>query len=273
MNKYLLFSLLFSAAVLPVAVAGKTFDKASFWRSGRSKITEKGDGVLAVSLPATAYLKASEKIPVTAGKVYKLSGEFRFTGKGSTQPFWFGLSAYNADGRVIERVNVNRVSRMLPTVAVDAAKGSEAVELKGALNAWARRIPNQMAGRHRLAFGAAADGSDLPNFRLSGPIKVKGIVRLPNGNWQVGFTKPLEFDVKAGESVGFHHIGMTYMYVGKGKALNGEWTAFSCRYSTAANAGVQGFYPTTAAVGIAMSCHQRGEGTIEFRNLSINEEK
>ena len=273
---YLLAMGLCAAAFLPFAAAGETFGKASDWIGRRTKLSDGENGVVKAALPVHILLKPAKSVKIEPGKVYTLSGEFRYTGEGSSSPLMLGFTAYNADGRVIERVNVNRASTMLPKLAVDAPKGATAVEIKGALQAWVRRTSGKMAksARHfRLAFGAAADGSDLPNFRMSGPIKGDGIIRLPNGNWQVNFDKPLEFEVKAGETAGFHHIGMSYMYIGKGKALNGEWTKFSGSYSTVGKGDVQKFYPATAAVGAAVTCNQCGKGAIEFRNIAITEAK
>ena len=271
---YLLAMGLCAAAFLPLTAAGETFSKASDWIGRRTRLSDGENGVVKVSLPVHIMLKPEKSVRIEPGKVYTLSGEFRYTGEGSSRPLMLGFTAYNGDGRVIERVNVNRASSMLPNVAVDAPKGASSVELKGALQAWAKRTSGKMARtarNFRLAFGAAADGSDLPNYRVSGPIKAESVVRLPNGNWQITFDKPLEFEVKAGEAAALHHIGMSYMYIGKGKALNGEWTKFSGSYSTAGKGEVQKFYPAAVTVGAAVTCPQRGKGTIEFRNISITE--
>ena len=74
--------------------------------------------------------------------------------------------------------------------------------------------------------------------------------------------------VRAGSKVAMQYIGLTYLFVERGKLFGGEWTSFQGSYSTQPEDDIQPFYPKQVSAGIAFFCGQRG-GQLEFRNIEI----
>jgi len=240
-----------------------------YWHFHSGKILSNTDGVTRVSLPFHMRLKDDKRVAVEEGKLYRLSGEFRYVGsKKSINPLVFGYSAYTADGKYIARANVLRVFKNFARVVEDAPEGSTEVVLKGNVGPWSKRANAGSATHYNLAFGVKSDNSDLPNFRLSPTLKLKGLTKQEDGSWLIEFGKPLAFDVKAGELVGFHHIGASYMNVYRGKLNSNDWQKFQGVYSTKAVGKIRDFHKGTGAVGIGIFSNQRG-GAVEFRNIII----
>lgn len=276
----LLSAVLFCTVFSPLLNAGELIRPAGSkqdWNVKRGRIVKNENGVTRVTLPCLLELKPAKRIKIEPGKRYNLSGEFRFVGREGqelSKPLVFGYMSYLDNGTRIYHASVLRLYKNFAQLVKDVPKGATSIIIKGdaRVKHWERRLNRGMGSHYHIAFGVKADNSDLPNFRLSPRLKDKGITRLENGNWKIEFRSPLTFEAPAGEDVGFHYIGASYMNVEKGRVFGGEWNKLSGTYAAKAAKGVQPFYVGTEAVGFAFFCHHRG-GAIEFRNICMTEEE
>ena len=264
-----LFGGICSASLMADEVILKA-DSPAVWTFSRGRVLSNSEGVITTSLPCAAVLKADKAVKIEAGKVYTLRGEFRYIGGDKLKsPCWIGFTAYTADGKMINRENVNRCfPRILGEVVTAAGKDATEIEVKGNLAVWQKRISPRTAHHYRVNCDVKPDGSDMPNFKITPGIKANGITKLENGNWKIEFIKPVGIEFSVGSKVAMQYIGMTYQFVERGKLFGNEWTSFQGSYSTEAEEYVSPFYPKQAAAGIAFFCSHRG-GKLEFRNIEI----
>lgn len=251
MKKLLILAILTSTFFLggaEVIFDGSTPEK---WQDGKARME---NGALFVTGDfSLTYSK--DFIPVTPGKKYEISGEFRITGNfpGKLPLLYFGFVPYTADGREISHAAIG--TAMPPALAIlteDVKKGDKVLKIKISNAAdW------KLLGHGMLAFNAKADCSDLPNMDLS-PFFDLNNCKLENGVYTIALKSPMTKDYPAGTVVRQHRSGNMFVYAGWGN--NSDWMKFSIP--------VNSFYAGTAKIKIALRLLTR-KGQVEVRNVKF----
>lgn len=214
----------------------------------------------------TVYSRPTFKVDPAA--TYVVSGEFRATEDGDKVTLFYGFAPLNAAKKRIVGSNCMTVAKTsIGELAEAAAKGAETLKIRNAGN-W------KASPRYLVAFHAAADGSDIPNFNLSPVMKKDGIAKLENGDIEVSLSKPLAADYPAGTKVRLHisNGGLLYCAASR-KTLTDEWQAFSGKVSGIAPQGnkLDQWRPGTVAAQLVL-INTAKVGTVEFRNLKVEKE-
>jgi hypothetical protein len=177
------------------------------------KITDM-DGEKVFSTPAKKYLvyKLKKRITVDPEKKYKVSVKLKQLGEVPTQAY-IGFIPYDAKNRAIDpKHGSNNIKESMTTLAGAVAKGAKTVTVKDA-SKW-KKGPH-----HYVAFNVKEDLSDIPNFKVAGPItkieKTGDVYTISLAN-AIGTTYPAEINVRQ------HRSGSTYIYTKTGKAPK-EW--------------------------------------------------
>lgn len=137
---------------------------------------------------------------IDRSKRFVLSGEFK---AASDQPthFYLGVVQYNAQGREINGININRQNDTRTVLSHPTPAGSDRVMIMNASN-W---TPGST-----LAFRPAADNSDLPRFDLTAPIRE---IKQHGGDWSAYLEAPLKEEIPADTPVCLHAPTSTHSYV------------------------------------------------------------
>ena len=161
----------------------------------------------------------SDPIEVHPGAVYVLTGFFKSAGKSALH---FGLQPYDAQGRRINSININRLPDTATVLTADAKEGDTTLLIANG-QAW-KADPKWAAA----AFNIDASGSltDLPNFNISG----LGIteVRKAGDHWEVVLASPLPAPYPKGTKVAEHLAAGGNMYIdAMPKNIGSEWVKIS----------------------------------------------
>jgi len=163
---------------------------------------------------SSVLLKSAKPFIFESGKTYRLKGSFRDISTASPK-LYFGIIPLDADGREILPAHVTVMPNTDTELAEDAKAGDTAVKLKNAA-AW-----KAFDRRWCIAFGAAGDGSDLPNREIS------PLLKEINGNEAI-LNQALTKNYPAGTKVRAHRTGDTYLYRAANAApLKPQWETFS----------------------------------------------
>ena len=252
MKKFMVFA---AACAALVSFAAETvFDgnEAELWQSKR---LSNVNGVIAGNV-GYAVVKCKKMIPVTAGKKYVVSAEFRLIDPPAKAPrLFFGFFPCTADGQEISFLSVTPAAKNIIKVVKDVNVGDKSIVLEG-MPAW---TPGQYC---RLAFNVKEDKSDLPNFDVSPIPDWKNMKKNSDGNIEVTMKAPFTKAYAAGTTVRLHLAGNSYVYAGYPR-VSGEWVKISKE--------IKDFYPGTTQIKLAFNA-EAANCKVEIRNITVTEE-
>lgn len=193
-------------------------EKASSWRGmvkfAPGSVRGKGPCFLLYGRYPTA-LAYNKLIRIDPGKTYVYKASFRTVDPKLPASAYLGMDVYDRNKRRIGFCNVQPLYGT-DSVVVSAGKGEKFLTIK----------PFKSKKQYRVftvAFGAAKDYSDLPNFDLSP--RSKGMKTDAGGNLRIELHSPLKKTYPAGTPVRLHspwNPGMYYLAKGWVPAGNGE---------------------------------------------------
>ncbi|MDB4948899.1 MAG: Fibronectin type domain protein [Gemmatimonadetes bacterium] len=155
---------------------------------------------------------SQELIPVDTARNYLFSASVR-NASGPAAPLFLMLLCYDQNRRFIDSQAVYAPGGIFGTLASAVSAGATSVTL-----ADAGAFP--VDGNSYLAFGAALDNSDLPNYSFAAYTG-------RSGNTLTGFA-PLAQGYPAGTRVRLHRAGGTYLYLAAaGVTAPAAWTDYS----------------------------------------------
>ncbi len=212
-----------------------------------------------------ARLVSREALPVLTGQEYRLSGEFRSTGR-ETQNFYFGLLMLDAANREVLPQQVNLVPGSDTELTADTAAGEAEIRVKDA-SKWRK------GGEYFVAFRTAPDYSDLPNTRLAYTAGVREVAREGEG-WVIRLAGPHRFTGKAGTPVRLQYTGASYLYLdGKAQTAGKEWKPFEAvlpGFAAPGRPAHNRFWPGTPAVTQLLWLNDKSpEAGLEFRKVKL----
>ncbi len=184
--------------------------------------TEEGETVFEVE--GRRVLFTRNRQPVDPEKYYSVQITARSAGDEPTR-FLFGFVPEDGSGRRITPESGGyAVAGSFTRLLADASEGDIALRVADA-SLW------EVSERHSVAFGAAEDLSDLPNFNL-----IRGVagIRALDEGYEVTLNSPLEENYPAGTGLRQHisrsaaPIAGTYFYIGF-EDVPTEWTQISSR--------------------------------------------
>lgn len=252
MKKFI--GIILGCAALAAAAADVVFDgnKAGVWDT---KYFKDGNGVVTGTI-GYSQIRSKEFIPVTAGKKYVVSGEFRLVDPPANLPtLYFGFFPYTADNKMIPFVSIYPIYKKLLVLAKDVKAGDKSIVLKE----FAIERP---AIHGRFVFNAKEDKSDLPNFDVTPAADWTKTKRNADGTVEVTFKGAINKSYPAGTVLRLHTAGSSYVYAG-GRKIGSEWITFRKEFKT--------FYPGTAKIKPCMNL-TAAKCQIEFRNVTVTEE-
>ena len=157
----------------------------------------------------------SDPIEVQPEAAYVLSGYFKSAGKSALH---FGLQPYDAQGRRINSININRLPDTATVLTADAKEGDTTLLIANG-QAW-KADPKWAAAAFNI--DDSDNLTDLPNFNLTG----LGIteVRKAGDHWEVVLAAPLPAAYPKGAKVAEHLAAGGNMYVdAMPKNIGSEW--------------------------------------------------
>ena len=231
----------------------------------RARGTGDWDGRPPVNSDGVFQGKASSRyismktFKVLPGKEYTVSGEFRLLKDSKPGLFFFGVMPMNSAGKRIETQFYRKFAGFgLAEVAAPAAVGAREVTIKKTAK-WEtiKNLP--------VAFNAAADESDLPNFNTV----VCRSVKVAGDNLVLTLAAPLKTAVAAGSKVRLHRFGASFLYTrGGGVRLSDKWQTISGKVTF--DKGALRWAPGTAQARVVILPAGR-DGVLEFRNITVTE--
>ena len=241
-----------------------TFRERTDWQSVISRVR---DGVTGSA--ANGREMIGRRFVVDPGKRYRLSGEFRCTGVPGNrlENFFFGFAPYAESNIAIAPETIRPMSPDIFRLAKAVNPGDLEITVKGA--DW--KIDTAF---RCIAFDAAPDFGDLPNFNLSPRIKKGSEKRNPDGTLTVGLSAPMTFARPAGTAVRLHSGDALHIYAAaKNAVLTGQWQSFSGIVSGEAVRGAvhdRWWHGTRSAAPIFRYAGKPvPEGMVEFRNIQV----
>jgi hypothetical protein len=222
--------------VLMVAVATAMGLDSSLERNNPSGwIIQQGDGAVSSGGTNSASYKSgtesdvelqSEKIlEIDPQKTYRLSGSFHQTAGSGTPTLYFGVAPLDAEGKVINSIQVNVVEGTETELAADCQPTDTSVTIKNG-EKW--EISSEGASYECIAFNVDSSGNyaDLPNFNLS-KLGIVQAAKATNG-FQVTLAKPCGVTYPSGTKVRKHLASSNCIYAAaSGQTLSQEWTELS----------------------------------------------
>jgi hypothetical protein len=157
----------------------------------------------------------SDPIEVQPEAAYVLSGYFKSAGNSALH---FGLQPYDAQGRRINSININRLPDTATVLTADAKEGDTTLLIANG-QAW-KADPKWAAAAFNI--DDSDNLTDLPNFNLTG----LGIteVRKAGDHWEVVLAAPLPAAYPKGAKVAEHLAAGGNMYVdAMPKNIGSEW--------------------------------------------------
>ena len=158
-----------------------------------------------------ARLMSLKKINIEPDRKYRVVFNVKALG---SQPanIYGGWICYDKQGKVIPSQAFHAISNSIIELEAPAAKGATSVKIKDG-SKWRNR-----KGFY-IAFNAAADGSDLPNYNFC---RISGVEQ-KSGEWIVNLAEPLKSDYEAGTLVRQHVPGGDFFFCSDKTVMPGNW--------------------------------------------------
>ena len=213
-------------------------------------------------------LHSAKTLSLDPAKKYKISGDFRLKNGEGGASLYLGFTAFDADGKQIQSVNVNAKAKSDTVVAKAASSGDSVIYVKDA-SGWDMKTPNGY-----IVFNTKPDYSDLPN---------RDFIAVPQGNikqngdvWEITLKTPLTKNVAEGTGVRQQLAGAAHIYSAiKYKMPKEEW--FTLSGTTAGSTSLFGtpskeLWHGTASVRVLVTMLGGKPGdVVEMKNIKVEE--
>ena len=215
------------------------------WKNDEALTAKSGD----VLEYTGKEIHATEKLKVDTAKITKVSCDFRKLEPDAKATLLIGFWVWDKNNRQITPRNVQAVADTNTELLSPCRKTDASVKVKEGAN-----IKPGMV----MAFNAADDKSDLPNFNVSSGT-VKTVEKQTDG-WLVTFSNVIHQEFPAGTKVRMHNSWGGYLYLIVA-APTDEFKTYEAKFQ-----GTQ-WWPGTATVEPVILLNKRCKS--EFKNFKI----
>ncbi len=233
------------------------FQKAESVSQAENAVVLKGKGIF-LSKPTLSVNPAAK---------YRISGEFRLK-SGKPAGVWLGFCPYDVKKNRIYPSTINGSNETRTELAAAAKKGDKVLKLKDA-SKWDTKTRYSY-----IAFKAAEDYSDLPNFQINKTAVPNAVKK--GDVWEIPLVNPLKVDYPAGTAVRQHTDNAAFIYTCRKFKTTDKWAQPSGNISGIAvnEVTTQKFWKGTVTASIVILLTDADpQSETEIRNVKVVEIK
>ena len=221
------------------------------WKDSR-ELTQKEDDTLVFT--GKGELHSTERFAVDPAKTIRFSGEFRKNNPSEKVMLFVAFWCWDKNNRQITPRNISPLAGTESELAAPVKKTDRTVTVRDASSLKPGMV---------MAFAAADDKSDLPNFNISSGTIAK-TEKNADGSWLVTFSSPVHQEFPAGTRVRAHQNSGGYLYAAL-PLLTDTFQTVAANVSGTGNS-IGKWWPGTAKAELVLFART---GTVSFKNVKL----